>query len=242
MFAAVADGTAACCMAPIENSLAGSIHRNYDLMLESELTIRAETHLRIVHNLIAARPTAAADIRRVYSHPVALAQCGAFLRAHPQMQPVAVHDTAGSVRMIVESGEEGAAAIASAHAASVYGASVVSAGVEDHPKNFTRFLLLTRRDTADLPLTETPRRWKTSIVFRVPNRPGSLARALTLFAMHDIDLTKIESRPIEGSPFDYAFYADIVGQTSEPQVGRALATLNEMAEMMKILGSYPTRW
>jgi len=241
MFAAVDDRSADCCIAPIENSLAGSIHRNYDLLLASRLTIGGETHLRIVHNLIARRDVPLTSIRRVYSHPVALAQCTRFLRAHPTMEAVPVHDTAGAVREVMERGRDDEAGIASAEAAGIYGGHIVSQGVEDHAQNFTRFLLLTPQDRC-VETRETARRWKTSIVFRVPNKPGSLYRALGAFAMFDLDLARVESRPIEGRPWEYAFYVDVIGRNTDPSLQRALDNLQHMAEMVRILGSYPTRW
>ena len=241
MFAAVDDRSADCCIAPIENSLAGSIHRNYDLLLASRLTIGGETHLRIVHNLIARRDVPLTSIRRVYSHPVALAQCTRFLRAHPTMEAVPVHDTAGAVREVMERGRDDEAGIASAEAAGIYGGHIVSQGVEDHARNFTRFLLLTPQDRC-VETRETARRWKTSIVFRVANKPGSLYRALGAFAMFDLDLARVESRPIEGRPWEYAFYVDVIGRNTDPSLQRALDNLQHMAEMVRILGSYPTRW
>jgi len=241
MFAAVRDGEADCCVAPIENSLAGSIHRNYDLLLDSGLTIRGETHLRIVHSLIAPPGIALDDLRRVYSHPVALAQCTRFLAAHPHIEAEAVHDTAGAVRMIVERGRADEAAIASADAATIYGAQVVAGGIEDHPQNFTRFLLLASPDRT-LAAKESGDRWKTSIVFRIPNRPGGLFRALGAFAIHEIDLTKIESRPVEGKPWEYSFHLDLIGRQDDPKVAQALENLRTMAESVAVFGSYRSRW
>ncbi len=241
MFAAVDSEAADCCMAPIENSLAGSIHRNYDLLLASRLTIGGETHLRIVHNLIATRDVPLASIRRVYSHPVALAQCTRFLRAHPSIEAVPVHDTAGAVREVMERGRDDEAGIASAEAAGIYGGHIVAQGVEDHAQNYTRFLLLTPHDRT-IETRESTRRWKTSLVFRVPNKPGSLYRALGAFAMFDLDLAKVESRPIEGRPWEYAFYVDVIGRETDADLARALDNLRHMSEMVRILGSYRTRW
>jgi prephenate dehydratase len=241
MFAAVRDGEADCCVAPIENSLAGSIHRNYDLLLDSGLTIRGETNLRIVHSLIARPDIALADVRRVYSHPVALAQCTRFLAANPAMEAEAVHDTAGAVRLIMERGRSDEAAIASADAATIYGASVLVGGVEDHEQNFTRFLLLASPDRR-IESRESGERWKTSLVFRIPNRPGGLFRALGAFALLDIDLSKIESRPVEGRPWEYAFHIDLIGRQDDPRVAQALDNLRAMAETVTVFGSYPTRW
>lgn len=243
MFASVAEGDADCCVAPIENSLAGSIHRNYDLLLESQLTIAGETHLRIVHNLIAPPGVALEQIRRVYSHPVALAQCGRFLRNHSGLTAMPVHDTAGAVRIVMERGGVEEAAIASADAAEIYGGRILASSVEDHARNFTRFLVLADAEHAQAIVERSAaRKWKTSMIFRLPNRPGALFRALGAFAMFDVDLTKIESRPVEGQPWEYAFYADVAGRTDERNVARALDALDGMAEMLRVLGSYPSRW
>ena len=242
MFASVTRGDTHCCVAPIENSLAGSIHRNYDLLLSSNLTIAGETNLRVVHNLIAPRGVEAGDLRRVVSHPVALAQCTRFLAAHPELEPVPVHDTAGAVRLVVEQGRSDTAAIASDSAAEIYGACVLERSIEDNAQNFTRFLLLLPSDAQPPQLRETARRWKTSLVFRTENKPGALFRALGAFAIFDIDLSKIESRPVEGRPWEYSFYLDLAGRREDAAVARALANLGEIAEMVKVLGSYPTRW
>jgi prephenate dehydratase len=241
MFAAVQGGDADCCVAPIENSLAGSIHRNYDLLIDSGLTIRGETNLRIVHSLIARPDITLGEIRRVYSHPVALAQCTRFLAANPGIEAEAVHDTAGAVRMVMERGRADEAAIASSDAAAIYGGNVVVDGVEDHPQNFTRFLLLAHPDRA-IESKESGTRWKTSIVFRIPNRPGGLFRALGAFAIHEIDLTKIESRPVEGRPWEYAFHVDLIGRGDDVRIAQALDNLRAMAETVTVFGSYPTRW
>ncbi|MEK6287763.1 MAG: prephenate dehydratase [Acidobacteriota bacterium] len=239
MFDAVSSGAADAAAAPIENSLAGSVHKNYDLLMEHDLTITGETNLRIVHHLIAPRGVALSDVRRVHSHPVALAQCEKFLRANPQIEVAPAYDTAGSVKMIVESGSKVEAAIAGATAAEVYGAEIIAEGIEDNAKNFTRFLLLARPDRADsIKTTSNQEQRKTSIVFRVANKPGGLFRSLAAFALRDIDLTKIESRPIEGRPWEYSFYLDLIGDPHEPHVERALANLAELAESVRVLGSY----
>ena len=239
MFDAVSSGQADCTVVPIENSLAGSVHKNYDLLVEHDLTIIAETNVKIVHNLIAAPGVSLADVRRVYSHPVALAQCERFIRANPQMQVEAAYDTAGSVKMVIERKRGDEAAIAGAAAAAVYRGRIIAPGVEDNPKNYTRFLLLTKPDRVShigKPVTGSSP--KTSIVFRVANRPGALFRALAVFALRDIDLLKIESRPIEGRPWEYSFYLDLSGDLQEPAIDRALSHLAEMAESIRVLGSY----
>ncbi|HXU83965.1 MAG TPA: prephenate dehydratase [Polyangia bacterium] len=240
MFQAVVSGAADCALAPIENTLAGSVIRNYDLLLENDLTIVGEVVLRVVHNLIAPPGVAMADVRRVYSHPVALAQCERFFGAHPQFEVVPAYDTAGSVKMIMESGKRDEAAIAGASAAEAYGAQILLAGIESNAQNFTRFFLLVRPDRASelAPLTGGPER-KTSIVFRIGNRPGALYRSLAAFAQHGIDLTKIESRPIEGRPWEYSFYLDFIGDRTSPPVQQGLAHLAAHAENLRILGSYP---
>src|SRR2546428_470576 len=243
MFASVGAGTADCCIAPIENSLAGSIHRNYDLLLQSELAIAGETSMRIVHNLIAPPAVALEDIRRVYSHPVPLAQCTRFFTSNPHLEPIAVHDTAGAVRLVMGRGRNDEGAIASAAAAEIYSGRVLLESIEDNAQNYTRFFLLTPlENAAKITPRETARRWKTSIVFRVSNKPGALFRALGAFAIFEIDLAKIESRPIEGKPWEYAFYLDFIGKLDDPNVARALDSLHQLAEMVRVLGSYPTRW
>jgi len=237
MFGAVASGEAACAVAPIENSLAGSVHKNYDLLMEHNLTIIGETNVRIAHNLIALPGVPLAEIRRAHSHPVALAQCEKFFRNHPQIEARPAYDTAGSVKTVIENGDRGDAAIAGATAARIYGAQIVAANIEDNAQNFTRFLLLARPDES-IQLAESGER-KTSIVFRVANKPGSLFRALAVFSLRDIDMTKIESRPIEGRPWEYSFYLDVAGDQHEPKLERALAHLGEMTESIRVLGSYP---
>jgi prephenate dehydratase len=239
MFEAVASGAADCSMTPIENSLAGSVIKNYDLLETYDLTIVGETNLRIVHNLIAAPDVQFEDIRRVYSHPVALAQCEKFFRAHPQIEAISAHDTAGSVRIIMENRRKDEAAIAASVAAEVYNANILVESIEDNPQNFTRFLLLTTTDRADsIQTTNTSTQRKTSIIFRVANRPAALFRAMAAFALRDINLAKLESRPIEGRPWEYTFYLDMIGDRKDVNVERALAHLSEMTESIRVLGSY----
>jgi prephenate dehydratase len=243
MFGSVAAGDADCCVAPIENSLAGSIHRNYDLLLASELAIVGETNLRIVHNLIAPTGMRLDDIRRVYSHPVALAQCGRFLRQHPQMEAVPTHDTAGAVRAVMERQEPGEAAIASEAAARIYEGVILATNVEDDPQNFTRFFLLAPPQSSIRSLPEpAAQRWKTSLLLEIANTPGSLHRALGVLALAGIDLSKIESRPLPGRPREYAFYIDIIGNLAGAPIADAIERLRADADSVKVLGSYPTSW
>jgi prephenate dehydratase len=239
MFAAVSSGAVDAAAAPIENSLAGSVHKNYDLLMEHDLTIIGETNVRIILHLIAPRGVSLSQLLRVHSHPVALAQCERFLRANPQLEVCPAYDTAGSVKMIVDGNTGEDAAIAGATAAAVYSADIVAESIEDNPQNFTRFLLLCRPDRATgIKTTVKTDQRKTSIVFRVANKPGGLFRSLAAFALRDIDLTKIESRPIEGRPWEYSFYLDLIGDQNEPHVERALANLAELAESVRVLGSY----
>jgi prephenate dehydratase len=217
---------------PIENSLAGSVTEHLDLLLARNVFIQREFRLRIVHNLIAAAGVKKRDIKRVYSHPVALEQCREFFRRNPRMEPVAFYDTAGSVKHIIESGMRDAAAIAGRQAAAVYGGKVVASGIEDDKQNFTRFFLIRKsRKTV-------PRANKTSIAFVVRNVPGALHRALGVFAMNGIDLAKIESRPIRGKPWQYSFFADLL-RGDDRLARRALRDLAQVAQRVKVLGIYP---
>lgn len=241
MFDAVRSGAADCCVAPIENSLAGSIHRNYDLLLDSDLTIFGETNVRIVHNLLGPHGTSLDSVRRVYSHPVALAQCGRFLRSRPDIEAIPAHDTAGAVRIVMERGKSDEAAVGSERAGEIYGAATLARGIEDHAENFTRFFLAAPSDRRLVPAGAT-RRWKTTLLVRIANTPGALFQALGTFALREIDLSKIESRPIEGRPWEYGFYMDVIGNAEEAPLADALEELRRSAEVVKILGSYPTAW
>ncbi len=236
MFAAVENGACRYCLAPIENSLYGAVHQNYDLLLQhDQLRVVGEVNLRIIHNLIAAPGTKLEALEKVYSHPVALGQCQRFFATHPKMKAVAAYDTAGSVKLIMQSRETGAAAIASAAAAEVYDAEILLRGIEDDRQNFTRFLLLTRAEEAGDP---PPTADKTSIVFTLKNETGALFRAMAVFALRDIDLSKIESRPLGGHPWEYSFYVDFTGNLAEARVQHALAHLAEFAHHIKVLGCY----
>jgi prephenate dehydratase len=217
---------------PIENSLAGSIHQNYDLLLGNNLHITGEYYLRVRHCLIALPGVKKKDIKKAISHPQALGQCSGYLKAHGIKSEV-VFDTAGSVKILKESGALDTAAIASRRAAEIYDMQIVEEDIEDNPENYTRFLGIALEPV--LPGMEA----KTSIVFTLKNQPGALFKALSVFALRDIDLTKIESRPLVGKPWEYLFYIDFLGATGEALVDKALDHLGEYAVMLRVLGSYP---
>ena len=239
VFRALADGHADAAMIPIENTLHGSVHENYDHLLQFEHRIVAETNVRIVHNLIAAPGVRFKDLRRAFSHPVALNQCLTFLAANPQLEALSHYDTAGSVKMVLEENLRDAAAIASAVSAEIYGGRILRRSIEDDRQNFTRFFLLRRPDQAPLALAQDEKRsWKTSLVFTTRNQPGSLFKALSAFALRDISLAKIESRPLRGRPWEYLFYVDLLGAVDDERVRRALGHLEELADMLRVLGCY----
>jgi len=232
MFDSVASGKSDAALAPIENSLAGSIHQNYDLLLRHDLHIVGEYLLRVRHCLIAMPGAKKEDIKKAVSHPQALGQCAGYLRSHG-IKAEQAYDTAGSVKMLKESGALDVAAIASKRAAELYGMQILEEGIEDNAENYTRFLVVGREPT--VPELEA----KTSIVFTLKNAPGSLFKAMSVFALRDIDLTKIESRPLQGKPWEYLFYIDLIGSLQNETVRRALEHLGEYAVMLRVLGSYP---
>ena len=225
-------GEAQAAVIPIENTLAGTVTEHADLLLARPVFIQREFHLRIVHNLIAGQGIKRSSIRRVFSHPVALDQCREFFRRHAEIRAEPFYDTAGSVKHVIATGLDDAAAIAGRHAAAVYRGRILAAAIEDDKRNFTRFFLLrSRRRTL-------PGANKTSIAFALRNVPGVLHRALGVFADRDISLSKIESRPMRGHPWEYVFYADFL--RGDDRVARgALAALSASAEMVKVLGIYP---
>jgi prephenate dehydratase len=234
VFDAVKGGPAGYGVLPIENSIGGSIHRNFDLLLEHELPIVGEVELPVVHHLLALPGTTLERVRRIYSHPQALAQCDRFLRTLSGVEVIATYDTAGSAKLIADDRLEDAAAIASARAAEVFGLQPLRSSIQDYAHNVTRFLVIGRR-----PLSAAPPD-KTTIVFTLPNEPGALFKALSVFALRGIDLTKLESRPIPGRKWEYLFYADLAGAREDLPCARALAHLAEFAPMLRILGSYPS--
>ena len=235
VFAAVMDGRVRCALLPIENSLAGSVVRNYELLAEEHLSIRGEVYLRISHHLVACPGVRLEDITHVYSHPVALAQCQRFIAEH-KLEAVAAYDTAGAVKDLMSSGSRDAGAIAGKWAAELYGGEIVASEIEDHHENYTRFLLLSKPEES---IVANGGALKTSLFFRTPNRPGALFRALAAFALRDVNMSKIESRPIVGRPWEYSFYVDISGDTNDPNIARAIEHLREMCEIVRVLGCYP---
>jgi prephenate dehydratase len=216
---------------PIENSLAGSVAEHFDLLLARNVFIQREYRLRIMHNLISGHGVKMGDIRRVYSHPVALDQCRDFFRKHPKVEATPFYDTAGAVKYVLEKRLRDAAGIAGRQAAVVYKGRILAAGIEDDKRNFTRFFLIRRGRR------KVPRGDKTSIAFTVSNVPGALFNALSVFALRDISLSKIESRPMRGRPWEYVFYADLLCGDNEV-ARRALGHLAEAADLVKVLGVY----
>jgi len=233
VFAALDAGTADAAAIPIENSLAGSVLEHFDLLLKHDVKVVEETLVRIRHNLIALPGATVAQINRVFSHAVALAQCRRFLADHPAMKGIAFYDTAGSVKQLAELGDPRVAAIASEAAAAIYSAEILARDIEDNPENYTRFFLVRRAGEAET----DPESNKMSIAFTLENRPGSLVAALSALSAVGTNLTKIESRPVHGKPWEYIFYVDCqIGSSAEG--ARALAALDAHCGMVKELGRY----
>jgi prephenate dehydratase len=235
VFRAVVTGAATHGILPVENSIGGSIHRNFDLLAENDLSIVGEVSLLVEHCLLAYPGTTREALRRIYSHPQALAQCEKFLRAIPDIEIVATYDTAGSAKLIRDGGLKDTGAIASARAGEIFGLQVLQSSIQDFELNLTRFVVVARQ-------AETvPDADKTTILFALPNQPGALFKALSVFALRDIDLTKLESRPIRGRPWEYMFYADLSVGRQDMRCARALVHLAEFAKWVRTLGSYK-RW
>jgi prephenate dehydratase len=241
VFRALQEGRAEGAVVPIENTLAGSVHENYDHLQTFELPIVAETSVRIVHNLIAPKGVPFSKIRRVYSHPVALNQCLDFFARHPRIERVPYYDTAGGVKMVIEEGLKDAAGIASSVAAEIYGGNILRRSIESDRRNFTRFFLLRRPEYAKRHPVRSAKDapWKTSLVFSTRNIPGALFRALSAFALRDLNLTKIESRPLRGKPWEYLFYLEFLERADAPNAQNALNHLRELADFLRVLGCYP---
>ena len=234
LFAAVGEGLADYALAPVENSLAGSVHQTFDLLLESALVIVGEVIIPIRHNLIGPPGASFEEVSVVESHPVALAQCERFFQSHPHLKRIATDDTAASVRRAVERGDPTRAAIAGARAAHLYGGAILRANLEDHRENYTRFVLLAPAAAGCGPGD------KISLVVRLAHQPGALHRALEPFARRRIDLLKIESRPVKGQPWQYRFYLDLRASAADQEVAGALEELRAGAEEVRLLGCYPS--
>jgi prephenate dehydratase len=232
VFDRVERGSVPAAVIPIENSLAGSVAEHFDLLLARKVFVERELQLRIVHNLIAAPGVRLSDLRRAYSHPVALEQCRDYFARNPEIQPLPFYDTAGSVKHVIEGGLRDAAGVAGQQAANVYRGRILAAGIEDDKRNFTRFFLIRR--TRHI----RPGANKTSIAFSVRNIAGALFKALAVFALRDISLSKIESRPRRGRPWEYVFYVDFLRGDDQP-ARNALRHLSEVADLVKVLGIYP---
>jgi prephenate dehydratase len=248
VFAAVVAGRVDGAVLPIENSLHGSVAEHYDLLLQQPVTLVRESLLRIRHNLIAAPGVRLEDIRHVLSHPVALSQCRRFLAGFTQADALPFYDTAGSVKHLMEAGLRDTAGVAPELAARQYGAAMLVEGIEDHAENYTRFHLVVASAT---PVTAQSARhaWATpeaadqhvpdkmSVAFAVEHRPGTLVAALEQLRQTGVDLTKIESRPVPGRPWEYVFYVDLRFE-GETMADRAVASLEPYCGMLKELGRY----
>jgi prephenate dehydratase len=265
VFDRVESGSVQAAVIPIENTLAGTVAEHADLLVTRNVFIQGEYLLRIVHNVIAAPGVRMASLRRVLSHPVALDQCRDFFRNHPQIEAVPFYDTAGSVKHVTQNCLEDAAGIAGRHAAREYAGKILQAGIEDDRQNFTRFFLIrkgrspgnknssfSRKGREMGPTSSASNAFeygyqrliprganKTSIAFQVKNLPGALFKSLSVFALRDISLSKIESRPMRGRPWEYVFYVDVLRGDDEP-ARNALRHLGEVAEFVKVLGVYPS--
>ncbi|MGA2419097.1 MAG: prephenate dehydratase [Candidatus Acidiferrum sp.] len=230
-FRAMGEGAADALLAPIENTLAGSVVRVYDLLLESNLVITAETILPIEHHLIGFSGVSADEIRSVASHPMALAQCERFFRNHPALRRIPAEDTAGSVRLVLEGGDRRAAAIAGRRAAEFYGGTILAANIQDNAENFTRFVLLQPA------ASDSPHARKMSLAMRLAHRPGALLSSLEPFAQHGVNLLKIESRPIHGRPWEYQFFLDVEAERLE-SLEAALLVVRAVTSEVRMLGLY----
>jgi 3-deoxy-7-phosphoheptulonate synthase len=239
VFDSVLQGRARFGMLPIENSLTGSIHENYDLLLQyPDLRIVGEQKIRIVHNLIVLKGAGLADIRRVYSHPQGLAQCARFLDTHPEWERVAFYDTAGAVRYVADTGAKENAAIASEEAARVYGLTVLRQGLETNVQNYTRFFVIAREEQALPPEAGSRRPGKASLCFAVADQPGALFKALKVLAERGLNMQKLESRPIHGKPWQYLFYIDVNLPEDMGVFLQGMEELKSVSEDLRVLGTY----
>jgi prephenate dehydratase len=218
---------------PVENTLTGSIHQNYDLLLEYNLWVTGEVKLRIIHNLLAPPGTTLKSIKEIWSHPEALAQCRDFLSSHPEYKVVSVYDTAGAAKLVKEQKTKDVAIVAGPQVAKLYGFKKLKENIESHPDNFTRFLIISNEKKI-----YTGENARTMFVFGVKNEPGILFRCLSIFALRNINLTKLESRAVVGRPYEYLFYIDFEGTMEDENCKHAVETLKEVVTYFKLLGSY----
>ena len=218
---------------PVENSHAGSINETYDLLLSYPLKIFGEVNLRVSHYLMAVSGTRLDEVKTVYSHPQALAQCDEFLR-NLQVEVIPAHNTAGSAKKVKEEGLKGYAAIASKRAAQIYGLEILAEEIETNPDNYTKFFVISKREA------EPARKNKTSLVFATKNVPGALYACMGVFSSRGINLAKLESRPSKTKPWEYVFYVDFEGHVTDAACREAIAELEQKTSFLKILGSYPS--
>ncbi len=237
VFEAVAAGGARHGVVPVENTLSGTVPNVYELLLSHDVRVVGETRTHIDHVLVGPAHMQRADVRRVLSHPVALAQCAEFFRSHRNIQAVPVFDTAGAVEIVIREDDGFTAAIAARRAAELYKAQVLQEHLQDHPENWTRFLLLARPDDAP----DAADANKTLVAFDLPHEPGALARALQALASRDVNLTKIESRPIAGKPFEYRFVVELtIDNGPGTKLTDALAQMRSVTPWLRVLGAYRT--
>jgi prephenate dehydratase len=232
VFRAVKSGNVSAGIIPIENSTSGSVHENYDLLLAHKLFITGEIKLRVHLHLMTLPGVGLKQIHTIYSHPQALGQCGSLFQRMKNVVARPHHDTAGAARMIREEQLTTAAALASEQAARTYGLRILKRNVEQNHHNYTRFLVIARA-------TARPKgHAKTSIVFSVKNIPGALFKAISVFSMREVNLLKIESRPLIGKPWEYLFYLDVEGSHDDEPVKNALRHLEELTVFRRLLGSF----
>ena len=233
VFDAVTHRDASHGVVPVENTLAGTVPAAYELLLSRAVHVVDETRVQIDHVLIGHHPMRVEDVRHVLSHPVALGQCGDFLRAHPEMQPIPVFDTAGAVEMVMRKNDGATAAIASRRASRIYGAAVLAENLQDHPENWTRFLLIAPGEAAVTP----PAGGKTLLAFDLAHQPGALVAALQPLAVGQVNLTKIESRPICGRPFEYRFFVELTSEDAGTLQG-VVAEMRTRTSWLRVLGTW----
>lgn len=236
VYDAVHSGDAEFCVLPIENSLAGSVHENYDLLIKGDLLIVGEIYLKVSHFLLANKGISKKDVEKIYSHPQPLAQCRNYLSKFKDIEQISVSTTSAAVKLIKEEKMKNAAAIASLQAAIDYKMEILDKKIEDNHNNQTRFLILTKK--AAKISSRSKKRIKTSVVFTLKNIPGALFKALSVFALRDIDLFKIESRPVTGKHFEYMFYLDFAGNAEDEAQKNAINHLREITSFERVLGSY----